>query len=84
MKIFLLILTILIFFSCEKDELEKEQCWICTETVKQSGKVLNVTVTEVCDILEVAKLDGKRYSKSLWNGNMKIITWYFTECEEKR
>jgi len=80
-KIFFLL--IILFFSCEKEELKKEQCWICTETVKQSGKILNITDTEICDILEVTKLDGLRYSRSSWNGSLQIITWYFTECKEK-
>jgi len=83
MKKLFIFLTFLIFFSCEKQEIEKQQCWICTETAKRAGKIISVTETEVCDIIEVTKLDGKRYSRSHWSGSMQIITWYYTECELK-
>lgn len=79
MKKLFIFLTFLIFFSCEKEETEKQQCWICTETVKKSGVTLSVTETVVCDIIEVMKLDGKRTIKITASGY--VIT-HFTECEE--
>ena len=77
MKKLLFILTIL-FFSCEKEIIEKETCWRCTETIKKSGVTLNVIETRVCDVLEVTKLDGKRTIKITASGH--VIT-HFTECE---
>jgi len=78
MKKIFIFLTFLIFFSCEKQEIEKQQCWICTETAKRAGKIISVTETEVCDVIEVAKLDGKRTIKITASGY--VIT-HFTECE---
>lgn len=80
MKKYLWILLIS-FLSCEKSEKEEIQdCWICTETVKISGKTINITDTEVCDVLEVVKLDGRRITNIGQNGK---VTTYFTECIEK-
>jgi len=77
-----ILIFLLFFVACEKTEnIELEQCWICTETVKTSGTIINITKTEVCDILEVTKLDGKRIIKISQNGK---VTSYITVCEEKR
>lgn len=70
----------ILFFSCEKEEIETEKCWICTETIKKSGVTINVIKTEVCDILEVTKLDGKRTIQITESGY--VIT-HVTECAER-
>jgi hypothetical protein len=76
MKKILFLLTIFLF-SCEKEEIE-QKCWICTETIKKSGITQNVIKTQVCDILEVMKLDGKRTITITQSGY--VIT-HTTECE---
>ena len=77
MKILFLILILL--FSCEKQEIEK-QCWICTEIIKKSGTTLHVIQTETCDIQEMLSMDGKRTIEVTASGY--VIT-HFTECEKK-
>jgi len=77
----LIILLMILFLSCEKEMIEKQQCWICTETVKKSGVTINIIETTICDALKVYELDGKRTIQITQSGY--VIT-HFTKCELKQ
>jgi hypothetical protein len=77
-KIFLIFL---FFLGCKKEEIVKEQCWTCTET--WSGYKRGSKSWEVCDVLEAAKLHGRRYLRYTDMGNnSKAVTVYLTNCEK--
>ena len=78
----IIIFSCLIFLGCTKEVIiEPEQkCWTCTET--WTGYFKGSKAWEVCNVLEAAKLDGRRIVKLTPVGNnVDGVTLYLTSCK---
>jgi hypothetical protein len=72
----------LLFLGCTKEIIiePKEKCWTCTEV--WSGHSKGSKSWEVCDVLEAAKLDGRRIVKyTHLANNVDAVTVYLTTCK---